>query len=105
MFNNNLNNGSWSSLYFTRSIQTPKKGEVNIDLLASLPEKLKAISNEKIKDKKKPLPGETLLKKLHKQQKKKPITSDDDDTEYNIDKYNIDKYTNSINHVMQTLEI
>jgi hypothetical protein len=108
MLRNNLIDNSWSSLYFTRSIKTqlpPKKEEpVNIDLLP-LQEKMTAIRHETIKkEKKASIPGATLLKRLHKQEKKKKKKNINDDNESDTEN-NIDKYTNSINHIMQTLEI
>ncbi len=113
MFLNKTSN-SWGSLFFTRTATdiTPKKEEeVNIDLLPSLTEKLNAENQRKTKEEKRAMPGETLLKKLHKEQKKNKNknTLNNEYSNDNLDiekqKKNIDKYTNSINHVMKVLEL
>ena len=72
---------------------TPKKDEINIDLLPSLTEKLNAEHVRKNKEKKRVMPGEALLKKLHKEQKKnknKVAESENLDNHEN-QKKNIDK--------------
>lgn len=92
---------SWGSLYFTRKLTdkpTPKP-ITNIDVLPSLPDKLRAESERKTKEKKVAIPGESLLKKLHKQQKKKKVEdSETDDAE-------MERYTKSINSLFKHLDI
>ena len=95
MFLNKSN--SWGSLYFTRkSVEKPTE-VVSIDLLPSLPEKLRAERERKIVEKKVAIPGESLLKRLHKEQKKKKVVSESDDDD------EMDRYTRSINGVMNRL--
>lgn len=88
---------SWDSLFFTRKItDKPPPVVTNIDILPSLPDKLRAESKIKIQEKKVATPGESLLKKLYKEQKKKKPVSESDDDE-------MERYTKSINNVMVRL--
>jgi hypothetical protein len=98
MFLNKSN--SWGSLYFTRKLtDKPTPNITNIDVLPSLPDKLRAESERKTKEKKVAIPGESLLKKLHKQQKKKKVVdSETDDAE-------MERYTKSINNLFSHLDI
>lgn len=92
----NKNSSSWGSLYFTRKLTDKPAPVTNIDILPSLPEKLRAESERKTKEKKVTTPGESLLKKLYKQQKKKKPVSESDDDE-------MERYTKSINNLFTHL--
>lgn len=102
MFNNY---NSHSSIFSRSIVDKPhiKPENVNIDLLPSVSEKLKALSNRKEQKQKAKVPGKALLKKLYKEQHKKKVIKDSDSDDNSDDE--IDKYTKSINNVMDRLNL